>query len=241
MASRKELPDDLSEPVRAPGADEKPQRRASALASLAAAAVTAPIPGQPVPPQPSPGQYPYPGFPPGQHPGVAHPIGYGYPVPHTGGRRKMWSLAVVLLGIVLVAGSIGVWSLASALRAIPTEASQFGNGGSTDVTFRAGETKFVYAQTDAKLHRMECADVTAGDRGGLSSETAADITINNWQALLEVTAEKAGTYTIACKGVDGDRFGIGKPVSSTPFWALGVGGLAALGSLVFFVVGAVRK
>jgi hypothetical protein len=153
----------------------------------------------------------------------------------------MWRLAAVLLGIVLVAGSIGVWSLASALRAIPTEASQFGNGGSTDVTFRAGETKFVYAQTDAKLHMMECADVTAGDRGGLSSETAADITINNWQALLEVTAEKAGTYTIACTGVDGDRFGIGKPVSSTPFWALGAGGLAALASLVFFVVGAVRK
>jgi hypothetical protein len=41
--------------------------------------------------------------------------------------------------------------------------------------------------------------------------------------------------------VDGDLFGVGEKVSSLPLLAIGVGGLAVLGSVVTFLVGAALK
>ena len=191
------------------------------------------------PPQGQP--YPQPGpenFPGAQYPGAQYPPGYGFPVPNTGRRKKWWITAASLLGAAVACGAFGLWSMFGMLGAQPEQDAQFNNGGSVSVMFAEGETKYVYGQTESALHRMRCGSASPE----LSWDSLkADITINRWKALVAVTANKSGVYEIGCVGMDGDLFGVGEKVSSLPLLAMGVGGLAVLGSVVTFLVGAALK
>jgi hypothetical protein len=68
----------------------------------------------------------------------------------------------------------------------------------------------------------------------------ADITVNRWKALVAVTADQPGFYEIKCEGREGDQFGVGEKVSAPPLWSMGLGVLAALGSVLAFIVGAAK-
>lgn len=132
---------------------------------------------------PGPG---YPGYP--NQPYPAYP-GPGYPpVDPSGGlrsaRKKLLTIAGVLLGSALIAGVLAGWLFSGIFTAQPPAAAQFDSGGSTTVDFKAGETKMIYAQSpDTRRHKFACNVNSPEGSDGLSIDPVdADITINDWKA-----------------------------------------------------------
>lgn len=197
--------------------------------------------GPPAPPT-YPGGYPSPGY--------GYPVpGYGYPAPptHSGsGRKKLLRIAAALLTLATILGGLGLWAMSGIFKAQPTPENRFDSGGSVDVVFAAGETKYIYGQTHASLHDMRCTASGSGVSGGGSMDTlTTDIRINDWQGLMAVTVEQAGTYTVTCSGHGGDVFGVGEPITgghfALPVGALGLAGVCALSGVVTGIVGLAKK
>lgn len=160
-----------------------------------------------------------------------------YHVSNGGSQRKWWFTAAALLGVAIVCGAVVVWNMIKMLDAPPNQGNQFNNGESISVMLADGETKYLYGKSGSLPHRMSCGSASAE----MSWDALkADVTINQWKALVAVTADQSGFYEIKCEGREGDRFGVGEKVSAPPLGAMGLGLLAALGGLAAFLMGSIK-
>jgi len=146
----------------------------------------------------------------------------------------------------LIAGILSAWLFAGIFDSQPPANAQFGNGGSTSVAFKAGETKVIYVQSSDQSHQIHCDVRSANSAGGVSVNSIdEDITVNDWQAGLSVTVKQPGTYTIACIGTSRDTFGVGAPASvgrfSAPVGLAILTGALGLAGLITGIIGLTRS
>lgn len=195
-----------------------------------------------------PAPQPFPG--PQYAPGGAGPTGFGYGLPTPGyfpgypprkaPPKKRWygvGAALIIVGVaVAVIAGVGLTSEFSG--AAPEAEHTFASGEMTTVHFDAGETKVIFIANSGEHRDGQCS---VGNRGSSGDDLKLEnykgsLTINQWQAVFTVTAQRAADYTVTCEAAASDEFGVGSDAKPT----LVVGTiLAAFGGCFLFGIGIV--
>jgi hypothetical protein len=171
--------------------------------------------------------------------------------PGTSARRprRFWYAIGALLIVVGVIASVTLFvvALIQLTGRAPADEHTFGNKESTTVHIDADASKTIYVTNGTFSRTMSCTAANAS--GGVNpdlSPYSGNLTLNNWRALLTVSARVGGDYRISCSGPVSDaRFGVGEHISAGeiayPFIGAVVGAPFVIGGIVVLVVTAVRR
>lgn len=183
-------------------------------------------------------------------PGHAGQPGYGWgppPPPRRRGPKKLWYvIGATLLAAGLLGVGAGVATIVDVMAEQPDDAHIITAGESTRVPFEAGETRVIFAGTEAAEHDINCDVASREISSGVQiQQFSGDLTLNRWQAVFTVDVEQPGEYSITCTGAPADTFGVGGDVSVGQFVAgvfgLVVGiGVAVLGIITLIITAVLR-